>query len=174
MDTKTVRDVTRFVFMRLPAVLGLVAVVFVFRLADIGFVPAIVLSDAYGLPRAILPLPDGVFTHVFTHSVHLSRVDESFRVGNDTRLRLFETRFDNYGVGIPTDEGEGFREEGGRFVLDISRTFDRLPVRVSHLPGDGVVVGGSQRDFTEWFASGDLVVISAILLPNAIAASDHP
>ncbi len=132
-----------------------------------GLAPAIALCDARGFPRALIALPGGILTHAFTHSVHQTRVDESFRVSAGT-LELFETRFDTYGVGIPTDAGDGFRDEDGRFVVLMTRRFDTLPVRVSHLPGDGLLVGGKLREFTEWFKAQDLVVIRPVLLPDCM------
>jgi hypothetical protein len=118
------------------------------------------LYDAEGRQIAVLVLADARFSHRFTHSIHKTPVDEEYRIEGN-RLELYAVRYDTYGVGMPSDEGGNFRIENGRFVIDLRRSFDRIDIRVSHLPGHGISIGGSFFPFTAYAAAEDLITLKA-------------
>lgn len=125
--------------------------------------PALLLQDAHGARLAGIPLKDGGFTHEYVHSIHKTPVQEFFRVHPESgMLVLYRLEYDSYGVGMPSDGGDAFRLENGKFIVDLHREFDSLPMRVSPVPGDGIRVDGIFHPFTEWVQEGDLVVISGI------------
>ncbi len=122
------------------------------------------LSDKAGKTIASFQLPDGLFEHVFVHSVNKTPVHERFIVekyGKDCALRLYELRFQSIGSGMPTDAENGFRLEGNEFILSMDRSFQKIPVSVSPLEGHGILIGKVFRPFTRWFRTGNLVVLSA-------------
>jgi hypothetical protein len=105
--------------------------------------------DINGRLLAKLTIPDGFFTHHYIHSIHKTPVDEEFRI-KDHMLELYQLKFESYGVGMPTDEGDGFRLENGRFVLDLHRSFKQIDIRVSFIPGHGIIYSGVFHPFTQW------------------------
>ena len=128
------------------------------------FVPALVISSDKGTVLRRIPLEEGTFIHHFIHSVHKTPVDEYFEV-HGTSLDLTEVRFDTYGVGMPSDEGEGFSLRDGRFSVKLHRSFSRLPIRVSFLPDHGIIAGGRLLAFSEMVPSESAIILSAGRIP---------
>lgn len=145
----------------------LAAVVFQPRIVTL---PLLLLKNGNGSIAASVALPGGHFVHRYVHSIHRTQVDEEFRV-EDGKLVLFRLRYDTYGVGMPNDAGEGFRVEGGRFILDMHRSFSSIAMRVSPVPGDGILQGamdlspepetvtGKFHPFTEWVPAESLITL---------------
>jgi hypothetical protein len=142
----------------LSAVIAIVAIlVLVF---NIRLVPALVIKNSTGATIARLPLYDGRFIHHFIHSVHKTPVDEYFEV-HGTNLELTKVKYDTYGVGMPSDGGEAFTIENGRFVVTMHRSFLNIPIRVSIVPDHGVIVGGTLFPFTQWVPQESAITLSA-------------
>jgi len=139
---------------------GILALVLLFAAATlkVSVQPALLISDEKGQSLAKIPLENGTFVHRFIHSIHRTAVDEEFHV-TGRLLVLSGLRYDSYGVGMPTDGGESFRIEDNRFVIDLHREFDRLDIRVSHLPGHGIEANGQFYPFTAWVALESLVTL---------------
>lgn len=137
-------------------------------------IPAIILLDERGARLARIALEDSRFVHRYMHSIHKTPVDEEFYVEGDS-LELIRLRYDTYGVGMPSDSGDGFRIEDGRFVVDLHRSFKRLDIRVSHLPGHGIVANGDFLPFTTWVEPESVIVLKAgIVFPNFSRRKAHP
>jgi len=128
--------------------------------ALVSVIPSLLLFDGDGQKLAELPLAGGGFVHRYIHSIHKTPVDEEFIVSGE-KLELVRLRYDTYGVGMPSDGGEAFRIEDGRFVIDMSRSFARLDIRVSHLPGHGLLIDGNFHPFTEWVPEESLITLKA-------------
>ncbi|MFZ4615625.1 MAG: DUF1850 domain-containing protein [Rectinemataceae bacterium] len=122
-------------------------------------VPALRISDGKGVTLAVLALPEGTFIHHYTHSIHLSAVDEYFRI-EDGQLRLYELRYDTNSVGMPSDTELGFRIEDKRYVLSMDRRFGRIPIRVADLGGHGVIIGGTFHPFSALMRPQGQLVLS--------------
>ena len=142
-----------FWFLPLAAALALAA-------AGFRVYPALLVYDGGGRLLQRIALPDGRFVHRYTHSIHKTPVDESYRLEGKT-LELETIKYDSYGVGMPTDEGRNFRIENGRFVVDLERSYRRLDIRVSPLPGHGLLAGDHFLPFTEWVNIEDLLTLRA-------------
>lgn len=137
----------------------------VFVLAQtVAVVPALVITSEKGTVLRRIPLEDGIFIHHFVHSVHKTPVDEYFEV-HGTSLDLTEVRYDTYGVGMPSDEGEAFSLKDGRFSVKLHRSFSRLPIRVSFLPDHGIIAGGRLHAFSEMVPPGSAIILSAERIP---------
>lgn len=121
-------------------------------------IPSLCLYDEQGKLLKKMPLPDGVFVHHYIHSIHKTPVDEVFRVENGV-LTLTQVQYDSYGVGMPTDEGEGFTLQNGRFIVNLHRTFKQIVLRVSPVPDHGIIIKGILYRFTDWASIEDLLVL---------------
>ncbi|MDP3176334.1 MAG: DUF1850 domain-containing protein [Spirochaetaceae bacterium] len=129
-------------------------------------VAELVVSAKDGRELAVLRLVDGKFEHRFIHSYHLTPVRERFEVATGEKpgiapMHLYELRYQSSGVGMPEDAEGGYRLEDGVFVLAMDRSFDRVPVFVSIVPGHGIEVGGIFHPFAEWAEPMQLVVLSS-------------
>lgn len=136
------------------AALAGLAVLFAFSSGAVRFEARLVARDGAGRKVAEIALPDGKFDHVFVHSFHLTPVEERFRVERSglfgARLRLYELRYESLGTGMPDATEGDYRLEDGKFVLGMERTFDRVPILVSIVPGHGIAAGGRFHPFTDW------------------------
>jgi len=117
------------------------------------------LLNADGIVRSTLVLPDAQFSHVYVHSINLSAVDEDFFVSQDGWLELYRLRYADTSSGMPSDGEAGFSNPDGLFVLDVSRKFKELPIRVSPVAGHGIRTAESFFAFIDIFNAGDLVVL---------------
>ena len=140
---------------------GVVIAVAILILAlNIRLVSALVIKNNKGTTIVRIPLSDGQFIHHFIHSVHKTPVDEYFEV-HGKNLELTKVKYDTYGVGMPSDGGEGFTIEDGRFVVTMHRTFSSISLRVSIVPDHGVIVGGTLLPFTRWVPQESAITLSA-------------
>ncbi len=119
------------------------------------------IRDANGKMLAILPLADRKFDYVLIHSIHLTKVEERYRVSATGGLHLYELRYQSSGVGMPADAEEGYRLEDGHFILNMNRTIGTFPLFVSIVPGHGISTGGIFYPFTAWAKPEDVLHISA-------------
>lgn len=112
------------------------AVCLVAALAASGFtvIPVLVIENARGETARAVPVPEGGrFTLAFRHSVAKSAVEEDFLVVSPGAFKLIETRYKDFGAGLPHMEQRGLKMEfaDGRIRLSgYDRKFEALPVRV--------------------------------------------
>jgi hypothetical protein len=140
-------------------------------LAALRSVSELQVSAPDGRVLATIELRDGRFDHVFIHSVHRSEVVERFAIedgglGGGTTLRLYELRYQNQGVGMPSDAEGGYRLEDGRFILAMDRKFKRIPIFISILPGHGIIANGAYLPFRNWAKPEELIVLTARTRPT--------
>lgn len=64
---------------------------------------------------------------------------------------------------MPSDAEGGFRLEEGHFILAMDRDFKKIPIRVSIVPGHGIVIGGRYIAFLRWAKTGDGVILEAAM-----------
>lgn len=128
-------------------------------------VPELLVTTPSGKVLATFRPRDGSFEHVFVHSVHLTPVEELFKIGTDGKggaaLHLYELRYESSGVGMPADAEGGYRLEGGKFILEMDRSFSEIPLRVSIVQGHGIVVDGIFHPFTDWAPPESPLVLKA-------------
>lgn len=124
------------------------------------------IADRESRIVARIPLLNGRFEHVFTHSFHLTPVKERFEVvpGLDGKpiLHLYELDYESCGVGMPSDAENGFRLVDGIFILDMSRDFTSIPLMVSIVEGHGIVADGLFYPFTDWVPQESMLVLAAV------------
>jgi hypothetical protein len=139
------------------AIAGAALLAFLF---NVRLVSALIIKDSTGAIIVRLPLQDGQFVHHYIHSIHKTPVDEYFEV-HGFSLNLTKVKYDTYGVGMPSDAGEGFSIENGRFVVVLHRSFSSIPIRVSIVPDHGVIIGGTLFPFTRWVPQESAITLSA-------------
>jgi len=141
-------------------VIAVAIVALVIVATHVSAVPVLELYDGEGRKKAAILLKDGVFVHHYIHSIHKTPVDEEFVISGK-KLELVRLRYDTYGVGMPSDGGDAFRIEDNRFVIDMKRSFDKIDIRVSHVPGHGLVFNGTFHAFTKWVPVESLITLRA-------------
>lgn len=72
-----------------------------------------------------------VVTHSWVHSIERSRWSDSYRVEADGLL-LVRTEFQEYGAGMPLDEGVVTLEDGRVVITEIDRPFEAIRWIHSH------------------------------------------
>ncbi|OPZ61878.1 MAG: hypothetical protein BWY85_02268 [Firmicutes bacterium ADurb.Bin506] len=80
--------------------------------------------------------PGDEFSIVYTHSVQRSPVVEKFRVLPDGNIVVFETIYQDFGAGLPSDVDEGAKvvvEPGGVRIYDMNRVMPRITLRVGSI-----------------------------------------
>jgi len=125
----------------------------------------LLVRDSKGSVLGAIRVPDGRFSLVFTHSFHLTPVEERFAIARrgvlGARMRLYELRYESSGVGMPADAELGYRLEDGVFVLSMDRSFDEIPILVSVVPGHGIVADDCYLPFRNWAVPKDGIRLSA-------------
>ena len=85
-----------------------------------------------GKEYARFPIAEGSrITHSWIHSIELSRWTDTFEF-DGAHLQLVETRFKQYGAGMPLDEGTVRMEDGWVVIEDIDRSFEAITWIHSH------------------------------------------
>jgi hypothetical protein len=97
----------------------------------------LVLSARDGTRLFSVPILAGErFSIAFTHSLALSPVEEVFEAMPGRRFRLVETRYADFGAGLPHEEmpGQTMRFGDGRIILNgYTAEFADLWLRVGHI-----------------------------------------
>lgn len=123
---------------------------------------SLTLSDSDGTSLFAAPAAPGArFSIVFTHSLMLSRVEEIFEVlpDPDARFRLTETRYEDFGAGLPHEEmpGQKMRFEEGKIILDgYTAEFAELWLRVGHIADHRLIT-----------PAGETIHLNTLLRPGA-------
>lgn len=67
----------------------------------------------------------------YIHSVQKTPIEEYLKIERSGKIRLYETHYQSFGVGLPFLEEEGeFHQEGNIFVLKMNREFKDLALGV--------------------------------------------
>lgn len=109
-------------------------------------------------------LPDETFTLGYIHSVLLTPAEEYFRIEDGNQLMLYKTIYESFGVGLPYSQKQWkFDIENGKFILNIERSFDSIPVRVSPIPKHWLSIGKDRYELMDLVEKPeDLVKIYAV------------
>lgn len=70
-------------------------------------------------------------THSWVHSIELSRWTDTYRFDGEA-LTLTSTEFEEYGAGMPMDEGDVRMEDGKVIIENIDRDFEAIRWIHSH------------------------------------------
>ncbi|MDD2202207.1 MAG: DUF1850 domain-containing protein [Firmicutes bacterium] len=106
--------------------------------------------------------PGDEFGIVFTHSVAKTPVEERFRIAADNSMLLYETVYQDFGAGLPSEADEGAVMELGPFgikITGIQRVIHRIPLRIGRTTKQQIVFGDNTIDLTTIAEPGERVDI---------------
>jgi len=108
----------------------IIACLFVVAILTMLFFPCVFIRTA---SKELLVYPvfsDVDFKSNYIHSVQKTPVTELFKITPMGKIKLYETRYRSYGVGLPFLKTEGnFSQEGDEFVLTMNREFENIAIR---------------------------------------------
>lgn len=101
------------------------------------------------------------FSLRYIHSVHLTPVYENFVIQTDGTFLLISTRYQSYGVGLPSlpEEGTLRLQDGWMILENLQRPFSEIRLRVGPEAKLSLLVAGKTYPLHEWFSPGSLLVI---------------
>ncbi|WP_017755287.1 DUF1850 domain-containing protein [Calidifontibacillus oryziterrae] len=82
---------------------------------------------------AYLPFTDQKnFQIMYTHSIHLSDVVESYKISNDQKIIQYELMYEDFAIGMPSnaEAGEKFLQKDGKYYIkNMQRVFPYFDLR---------------------------------------------
>ena len=115
--------------------------------------------------------PGDEFEISYTHSVARSLVVEKFRITPDRRITLYETVYQDFGAGLPSEPDEGAKMEltpSGVRITGMERVMSSIPLRVGSIARHQIAFGSDVVDLISLVESGervDIAVATKALLP---------
>jgi len=155
-------------------------------LAALAVIVVIVLVTALLRPRAMVlqavagggrvlyerqAAPGDEFEIRYTHSVARTLVIEKFRVTPDRQMLLYETVYQDFGAGLPSEPDEGAKMELTPFgvrITGMERVMSSIPLRVGSIARHQIALGSDVIDLISLVESGervDIAVAAKALLP---------
>lgn len=82
---------------------------------------------------AFLPMDKGdQFDIIFTHSIHLTDVEERYVITEDLNIEQYEMIFESFGIGMPSnaEEGQTFEMKDGKYHIgNMNTIFESMNIR---------------------------------------------
>lgn len=123
------------------SIIILLSVFFIFFVLMVPFFPHIMIihgeSQNIVLQKSIRSGEN--FSIKFTHSIHLTPVQETYSIDKNLNIVLSQLSFDTYGVGIPSDlqDGEKIELKNGKIIIkNMNRIFPYINLRVGQVIAD--------------------------------------
>ena len=135
---------------------------------------ALVLEDGAGRTLYSRPVEMGeVFTTGFTHSLAKSLVEEMYEVTAPDEFRLRETRYADFGAGLPHEETPGLRMEFGDGRIRLSGydvKFGEVQIRVGHIANHYLLFADGRRvHLADLMRPGGMVRMTLRTFPRGFA-----
>lgn len=122
----------------------------------------LIIHDVDAKRESVIDVCSNEFTLFFIHSVQKTPVYEFFKIQKDNTLSLVKTEYSSYGIGLPyTDEGGNFEIKGNKFILELERNFDKIPIRVSPIPKHAIIVNNKTYPLLKFTEPENLIQIYA-------------
>ena len=86
------------------------------------------------------------FSIQYTHSIHLSLVEETYEVTDNLEIRQIELMYEDFGIGMPSGAqgDESFVYEDGKYYIkDMDRIFPEIVLRVGKVASNHRLVLGN-------------------------------
>ncbi|KMM37644.1 hypothetical protein AB986_11230 [Alkalihalobacillus macyae] len=148
----------QFLFQTIVA-LVLISIVFLYP-----FFPVMAVENGEsGKVLAYLPFEDdpSSFDIRYTHSVHKTPVQESYYIAQSGEIVQYELAYETFGVGMPSDAGEGERfvqDEDGYKIKDMNRQFPFIDLRTGKVIADHILlVQGKEIELSTFIKPGSWV-----------------
>lgn len=112
--------------------------------------------------QAFLPINEGdTFQIIWKHSIHLTDVVEKYKVTDDQKINQYEIVYEHFGIGMPSNAGEGetFVYEDGKYhIKGIDTVFPSMNIRNGKTVSEHRLVWGDKDEhmvrFNEYFEPG--------------------
>ena len=112
--------------------------------------------------QAFLPINEGdSFQIVWKHSIHLTDVVEKYKILKDHRINQYEIVYEHFGIGMPSNAGEGeaFVYEDGKYhIKGIDTVFPSISIRNGKTVSEHRLVWGEKGEhmvrFNDYFEPG--------------------
>lgn len=105
--------------------------------------------------EAYLPLDEGdQFQFIFTHSIHLTDVVETYVITDIHEIKQTEIVYEEFGIGMPSNAqpGEEFVYEDGKYhIKNLSNTFPFIKIRNGKTVSENRLVWGRNQEHFVWF-----------------------
>lgn len=93
---------------------------------------------------AYIPLKEETLFQIkYTHSIHLSDVIESFKITPNYLIQLYELKYEDFAIGMPSnaEEGETFEEkDGAYYIKNMKRDFPFFYLRIGQVRANHKVI----------------------------------
>jgi hypothetical protein len=113
---------------------------------------------------AFIPLErNDTFKIRYTHSIHLTDVEESYRITENRKIRQYELMYENYAIGMPENasEGEKFVRRNGKFYIkNMNRVFPFFDLRTGQVRANHrVIVSDHEYPLSDYIKPGTWIRI---------------
>jgi len=113
---------------------------------------------------AFMPIDRKQFFSIqYTHSIHLSLVEEKYEVTDNLEIRQIELIYEDFGIGMPSDAqgDENFvQEEGKYYIKNMNRVFPEVVLRVGKVVANHrLVLGNTTVPMTSFSEPGSVLII---------------
>jgi len=158
----------------IPVLIALVVVAVTMLMMALVRPHAMVLRVVAGGGRVLYErqaAPGDEFEIRFTHSVARSLVVEKFRVTPDRQMLVYETVYQDFGAGLPSELDEGAQVEvgpDGVRITGMERVMSSIPLRVGSIARHQIAFGSDVIDLISLVEPGervDIAVAAKALLP---------
>ena len=109
------------------------------------------------------PLKEKKFSLGYTHSVMKTEAEEFFTAEKNKKLKLVETEYKSYGVGLPflPEEGKLIIRDG-KFILYINREFENISMVISPIGKHFLRVDGKKYMLSEMLGDKPVKILLTI------------
>ncbi|MEI5906567.1 DUF1850 domain-containing protein [Bacillus spongiae] len=152
--------------MRYKLVFSVVILTLLFILMFLPFRLVFIMEDSQGKQFAYSPIHVGErFQIEYTHSIHLSQVEEWYKVGKNLNIVQTKLTFEDTAIGMPATAGEGetftLTEDGQYELSNMSREFPSINMRVGQVKANHLLhINDATYPFTSFFDGGTGIKIS--------------
>ncbi|MBN8208742.1 DUF1850 domain-containing protein [Bacillus sp. NTK071] len=150
---------TKQFFFQISVALVLILIIFMYP-----FFPVMAVENGEsGKVIAYMPFEDdpSSFDIRYTHSVHKTPVQESYYIAQSGEIVQYELAYETFGVGMPSNAGEGERfvqDEDGYKIKDMNRQFPSIDLRTGKVVANHILlVQGKEIELSTFIKPGSRV-----------------
>ncbi len=152
---------TKFVFKSVIAISVLLAFIFIPIRAYVVFYPVEENGESVLIP---ITQEGAEFSILYTHSIHLSDVLETYRITTDKEIEQTSLTYEDTSIGMPGNSTGNERfsqtEDGKYMISNMHRIFPEIYLRVGQVAANHrIVLGGKKYEMTHFFREGTLIKI---------------
>lgn len=93
---------------------------------------------------AFLPIEkDESFSMEYTHSIHLSKVVEMYKLQDNGKIKQIGLMYEDFGIGMPENAGKGetFTKKDGKYYIgNMNRVFPYIDLRIGKVRANHTVL----------------------------------